>query len=166
MFNISFAKKYDRLFTFGCSYTHWIWPTWADIIAYDTGLKFYNYGIGGIGNIGISTKLILADYEHKFTKNDLVLIMWSSWMREDRYLRDQGWSLGGNVFNNFNYDENFLQKYWSLENDYLKNSTIILHTQRSYKEYIKCEGSMIEVGHSELDISNEYVSDKTTKTVK
>lgn len=39
----------SRLFAFGCSFTHYKWPTWADIVARD--FKVYeNWGRGGAGN--------------------------------------------------------------------------------------------------------------------
>ena len=36
---------YNRLFTFGCSYTRYNWPTWADIIADDLQIPFQNWGV-------------------------------------------------------------------------------------------------------------------------
>ncbi len=39
-----------RLITFGCSFTDYSWPTWADIIARDLDCEYENWAIGGGGN--------------------------------------------------------------------------------------------------------------------
>ena len=55
-----------RLFTFGCSFTKWSWPTWNDYI----GLSFdeyYNFALGGADNKNILYKFLQADKKYKFT---------------------------------------------------------------------------------------------------
>lgn len=82
-------EKYKRLFTFGCSFTKYIWPTWADIIGQD--IEFYeNWGRQGAGNHYIFNSIMECDQRYNFDKNDLILIMWSNTEREDRYL-DHDW---------------------------------------------------------------------------
>ena len=130
-----------RLFTFGCSYTSYIWPTWADVIANDLDVEYYNYGFSGLGNQGIQSRIVEADMRHNLTSDDIVLIFWSSWSREDRFL-DNHWATGGSVFNNTFYDEDFINRYWSWENDIIKNSTAIHMTNKAYKDIIKFQGSM------------------------
>jgi hypothetical protein len=102
-----------RLFTFGCSYTRWHWPTWADIIARDIGCHYENWAEPGLGNVGIQHKMLECDLKNKFTADDLVLVAWSGWTREDRYL-------------GASYSMKFLEKYWHLENDIMKNATAII----------------------------------------
>jgi hypothetical protein len=130
-----------RLFTFGCSFTSFIWPTWADIIAMDLDLEFYNYGYSGLGNQGIQARIVEADFKHNITKDDIMLIFWSTWAREDRFI-DDVWRTGGSVFSNQFYDDDFVKKYWSWENDIVKNSTAIHMTTKAYKDIIKYQGSM------------------------
>lgn len=80
--------QYKRFFAFGCSFTNYVWPTWADIIAQD--IPFYeNWGHQAAGNEFIFNSVIEADIRHKFTKDDLIIIMWSSTSREDRYVNNQ-----------------------------------------------------------------------------
>lgn len=124
-----------RLFTFGCSYTNYVWPTWADIIAYDLGCEFYNYGIGGLGNVGISCRIVEADCIYKFHPDDLIIVQWSSWSREDRYIKGK-WAAHGNVWNNDFYDRNFLLKYVDTDNDLIKNSTARILVDKAYGEHI------------------------------
>jgi len=104
-------KKYKRFFTFGCSFTHHIYPTWANILANEMpDAEFYNFGRSGAGNLYISAKISEANNSLKFTKDDLVMVMWSSFSREDRWINGL-WKTQGNVYNNDYYDEDFCRKY-------------------------------------------------------
>lgn len=80
-----------RLFTFGCSLTNWIWPTWADIYATDFDF-FENWGMPSAGNLFIFNSIIEANRRHKFTSNDTIVIMWSGLLRVDTYHHDR-WNL-------------------------------------------------------------------------
>jgi hypothetical protein len=123
--------KYDRVFTFGCSWTRYIWPSWADIIKYtDQAPTVYNWGKPGIGNVGIFYRMIECDLKNKFTENDLIIVQWSAWTREDRF-SDQ-WETYGNVFNSPYYDKSFTKKYWSWNNDVIKNGSCIVAANRMF----------------------------------
>lgn len=79
----------SRLFTFGCSFTQWVHPTWADILGKE--FDFYeNWGRACAGNFFISQSVSEASIRRNFTSNDTIAIMWTSCFREDRYL-DTGW---------------------------------------------------------------------------
>lgn len=123
---------YKRIFTFGCSFSSYCWPTWADIIAIQTKIPVYNGAIAGLGNVGILHRILEYDLKFNFTDDDLILVMWTSWCREDRFL-EGGWKAMGNVFNNHFYDESFISKYWSWENDVIKNATAIILANKSFK---------------------------------
>jgi len=73
-----------RLFTFGCSFTHWSWPTWADILGREFE-QYENWGQRGAGNVFIFHSLIECYKKKVLGKGDKVVIMWSSYFREDRY---------------------------------------------------------------------------------
>lgn len=78
--------NYDRFFAFGCSFTNYVWPTWADYL----GLlvkEYYNYGSGGFGNTFIAHQILRANAFHKFNEKDLIIVAWSSPFRFD-YQRD------------------------------------------------------------------------------
>jgi len=137
-----------RLFTFGCSYTQYTWPTWADILKECTECKTYNFGRAGIGNVGIMHKIIEADLKYKFTKDDVIAIVWSCWSREDRYHSGE-WASHGNVFNNPLYDRKFIRKYWSYENDIVKNATAIICINKLFSEIIGFQGHIVSPGGSE-----------------
>lgn len=139
---------YERFFAFGCSFTNHIWPTWANIIAKDLDIDFFNYGISGLGNVGIASRVLEADIKHKFNENDLILILWSNWTREDVY-DDGRWLAGGNIFNNSYFDLHYLKKYWNVSNSIVKNSSAIISTNKILKNKIAFQGHMNPVGKAE-----------------
>lgn len=143
--------KYNRFYSFGCSYTNFIWPTWAHIIADDLGIPFENWGMSGLGNQAIQSRLVECDFRNNLTSDDLVIVAWSSWSREDRYINDY-WHSGGNIFNNNLYDADFIKKYWSWENDVIKNSTAIHMTNKAYKDIIKYQMSMLPSFEKNMNI--------------
>lgn len=83
------TQKYKRFFAFGCSFTYYLWPTWADIIGQNIP-HYENWGIGGAGNQFIFNSIIECNRRNKFSKDDLVIVMWTSCSREDRYV-DNSW---------------------------------------------------------------------------
>ena len=69
-----------RLFVFGCSFTRWKWPTWNDYIGLNFD-EYYSLGCGGADNKHILYKLLQADKNYKFTSDDCVMVMFSSFNR-------------------------------------------------------------------------------------
>lgn len=98
-----------RLFTFGCSFTNSIRPTWADIVAREYNHS-ENWGQAGAGNSFIFYSLMECHKRNTITSNDVVMIMWSSIGREDRYV-DGIWVTPGSIYNQTEYDENFVRKF-------------------------------------------------------
>jgi hypothetical protein len=139
---------YKRFFAFGCSYTKYIWPTWADIIAEDLKIEYHNYGRAGLGNVGIQCEIIRADIDHNFNSDDLIIIMWSSWNREDRFIFND-WRAVGNIFTNDFYDDSFIKKYWSFENDIIKNSTAIISINKAFQNLISFQSNILPPGEFE-----------------
>lgn len=135
-----------RLFVFGCSFTKYKWPTWADIVA--KAIKpneYYNYGGQGLGNYAIECLLLEADLRHKFTEKDIILVNWSGWNREDKYLPPKGWRQGrGSVLHLHHYDEDYLKKHWSEENDIIRSATSIISCNRLYN--ISFQTSVVPIG--------------------
>jgi hypothetical protein len=102
-------KKYKRIFAFGCSFTFYKWQTWADLIAVETKAEYYNYAIAGLGNMGIMARVAEANAKYKFNDTDLVMIMWSTFSREDRWI-NTGWFTQGNVWNS-EYPKSWVKDY-------------------------------------------------------
>jgi hypothetical protein len=128
--------NYERIFIFGCSFTKHQWPTWADIIRYNSDVPVENWGYGGIGNVGIFHRLIECDLKNKFTDKDLILVQWSSWTREDRFKKN--WLANGNVFHNIDYDKKFVKRHWHRNNDIIKNSTAMIAAKKCFNLSYEC----------------------------
>lgn len=109
--NINFAK-YKRVFAFGCSFTSYRWPTWADIIGRTqcTDAEFINLGRAGAGNQYITTQLVQANLKYKFSADDLIMVMFTGYTREDKYLNNQ-WVTPGNIYTQGFYPNDYVEKY-------------------------------------------------------
>jgi hypothetical protein len=148
---------YKRFFAFGCSFTKYSWPTWADIISVDLDIPYENWAMSGIGNVGIFHRMVEADLKNNFREDDLIMSLWSSWPREDRYLLDH-WQTHGNIFNNDFYNDSFIKKYWSSKNDIIKNSTSIIAANKLYN--IKFQGHLVNPGRFETSSAEFSKSEK------
>lgn len=79
-------SKHKRLFVIGCSFTYWMWPTWADIIHKEhPHLEYRNFGTAGCGNDYMLTMLSQLTHEYALGEEDIVMIMWSSFHRMSVY---------------------------------------------------------------------------------
>lgn len=105
--------KVKRIFVFGCSFTQYVWPTWANMVHRQApSAEFYNFGLCGSGNISIVCKLTEINAKMSFNENDLVAIMWTTYCREDRYVSQRGgWMMTGNIFTQKDYDEKFVEQF-------------------------------------------------------
>ena len=101
--------KNKRLFAFGCSFTNYHWPTWADIVAKEHNY-FENWGQPGCGNHFIFNSLLECNQRNKFTKDDTVMICWSNVTREDRYLTNS-WLSAGNIFTTSVYPKTWVNEF-------------------------------------------------------
>lgn len=104
-------SKFNRLITIGCSFTDYRCPTWADIMHRAMPhAEFINLGRGGAGNLYISNKVTTANRKLNFCETDLIMVMWSTHCREDRYLNGY-WDCPGNIFTQDTYDEKFVRDF-------------------------------------------------------
>jgi len=147
-----------RLFTFGCSFTYYAWPTWANIAAVDKNCEFYNFGMAGIGNVGISQRILEADCKFNFTKDDKIMIMWTSWTREDKII-GYDYEAGGSIFGK--YPTAWLKNNFHYADIIVKNSNAIIATNQMYKDLILWQGAafkndFMEVGDIEFSSFKDY----------
>ena len=138
-----------RLFTFGCSFTNYIWPTWADIVSNDYDYS-ENWGQRGGGNKYIYFSLIECHQRNNITADDTVMIMWSSQAREDRFLKGK-WHTPGSVYNS-DYSDEFIEEYTDTTGYLLDTVTYI---QGSYHllDSIGCKKHFFSM--LPLDVSTE-----------
>jgi hypothetical protein len=91
-----------RLFTFGCSFTYFYWPTHADIL----GAQFdelHNWGLSGLGNRAICERLSECVLHTEFTEQDVIIIQWTDFHRYDWHSPGNfgefcNWRSGGNIW--------------------------------------------------------------------
>lgn len=131
-------SKYKRFFVFGCSFTSYAYPTWADILASEMpDAEYYNFGKSGCGNLLISNRVAQANSKFKFTDTDLVIVMWTSAYREDRYYKSY-WIGAGNVYNSHVYDKNFVKNYCDPEGFLIRDMALIELTT-NYLKTLPCD---------------------------
>jgi len=135
-------NEYKRFFAFGCSLTKYSWPTWADIIAQEIP-KYYNYGRSGGGNLFISNSIVEANLTHKFNKDDLVMVMWSSVSREDRYKKGT-WETPGNIYSQGVFDNNFVAK-WADDRFYMIRDLALIELTKCYLEKVSADIDMFKM---------------------
>lgn len=124
--------KWNRFYAFGCSYTKYEYPTWADIIGKDLQIPYENWGARGGGNYRISVRMLECDLQHNITKEDLILVNWASWWREDRITKYGNWTDCGSIFNSPSYSTDFVKTYWNSQNDIVKNCAAIISSNKIY----------------------------------
>ncbi len=121
-------KKYKRFFAFGCSMTSYGWPTWADIIAQEIP-ESYNYAQSGGGNLFIACQVTEASLRYNFNDTDLVMIMWSSTSREDRYVNER-WLTPGNIYTQNYYNDDFVKEFSDELGYLLRDINLITMTKK------------------------------------
>lgn len=88
-------KSYKRCFAFGCSYTEYIWPTFADLIGCNFE-EYYNFGRSGSDNTYALNRLIDTHSLYKLNpKTDLVLFGVTSFGRFTYWDRQVDWCAEG-----------------------------------------------------------------------
>lgn len=138
--------KYKRFFTFGCSFTSYMWPTWADVISKEMpAAEFFNFGLSGAGNTLISYRIAEANNRFKFTDTDLIMVMFTTYCREDRWLHEDqsskiknqgpGWLAGGNIYNNRFYPDSWVRDFAS-ERGYMIRDAAVIDLTMKYLDSI------------------------------
>ena len=65
---------FKRFFAFGCSYTSYGWPTWANLLSLNFD-EYHNWALAGLGNRAIAERVAEANARYKFDKDDLVVFL-------------------------------------------------------------------------------------------
>jgi hypothetical protein len=148
-------KKYKRFFTFGCSFTSYLWPTWADVLASEMpNAEFYNFGHCGGGNLLIASRIVETNAKFTFTETDLVIPMWTTFCREDRYTHGR-WMNTGNIFNQGEYSEEFVKKYCDPTGYLLRDLAIIELSSNYLRTIVSDSFTMAGVPYEyQMDMTN------------
>lgn len=130
-----------RLFTFGCSFTSYKWPTWADILSKSKNYDFFqNCARPGGGNHFIFYRLIECIERNKITKNDTIVIMWSSIGREDKWIKGK-WTSWGSVYNSpisRKFGSDYIDHFTD-PTGFLITNTAIIHATYQILKNIGCK---------------------------
>jgi hypothetical protein len=145
-----------RLFTFGCSFTNYKWKTWADIIGTQFE-EFQNWGKSGSGNFFISSSLYECHSINKITKDDVVLIMFSSIDRFDFINQNSDFETKGSVYGeHHSLSKDFVLKKWSEEFG-LYNSWFSITSAKQLLDSIGCEYQLMKsFNFNQIDGPREY----------
>ena len=96
--------------------------------------EFHNLGKCGAGNSYIQTMLSQAKRKMSLTSKDLVVICWSTFFREDKWLKGQ-WSTPGNVFGRTDvFSEEYFEKHVDVQGMYMRDCAIIDTVTQSLKQ--------------------------------
>jgi hypothetical protein len=143
-------SKYRRFFAFGCSFTSYKTPTWADIVAKEMpNAEYYNFGQGGGGNLFINNRVAQANLKYSFNEHDLVMIMFTTVCREDRFLNGR-WESHGNVFNQSFYSKEFVKNYCDPVG-YLVRDAALIEMTTGYVTNLPCTTKFLSM----VDLSLE-----------
>ena len=116
--------------------------------------EFYNWGLAGIGNRAIAERISEANAKHKFTKDDLIIVQWSSHLRHDwwhKYScsdRPYQWKTAGSIFNYINqklYDDKWVQLFF-YEPAYFMHTLNYISLTQGFLDSIGCEWYMSSIG--------------------
>ena len=81
----------------------------------------------------MAARVVEANLRYKFTEDDLIAIMWSTFCREDRYLRGR-WMMTGNIFTGLHdYSEEFVRKYADTKGYLIRDLAVINMTTNYLK---------------------------------
>lgn len=148
-----------RAFLFGCSFTRYIWPTWADMLAhYNPDIEVFNFSRSGIGNVGISYRMVEANTKYHFNENDLIIVIWTYFNRKDLFHKGD-WFTEGSIFNSNYYGKDYIKKYWTVEHGLLENFSSIILSNKSYN--ISDQYSTISLKHyCKYNLSHDFLLTK------
>lgn len=156
-------NKYKRVFAFGCSFTSYVYPTWADIIMNEMpDVESYNFGKAGGGNHFIACRIAEANTRFKFTETDLVMVMYTTAFREDRFM-DGGWRTYGNIYNQGYYDKNFVKNYVDPTGCVVRDLAL-MELSRRYLEMLPCDTFLLRASPLEHEVL-ELLDEEITKVI-
>lgn len=156
--------KQGRVFTFGCSFTSYLWPTWADILIEEhmnRGFEGYNFGRGGVSNHYIFYRFMEMNQKYVFNEDDIIFISWTSPYREDRYLNGR-WVSGGNIYNHNEFG-NYFKKNLTNPTHYILSNAPIISATKKILSSIGCDHfflSMDKFFNDKSLIENDIITKK------
>ena len=152
--NLDFSN-YKNVYAVGCSFAKWRWASWADLIASEldtTQGEYINLGKAGAGNLYMQTIISqLINIGKLKDPDDLLVVMWSTFYREDRYLSNS-WNTPGNIFTaSHEFDDNYIRNYADARGMTMRDLAIIDVCQRMLEQQNFDSVCMLGVGYEQQD---------------
>jgi hypothetical protein len=154
-----------KIFAYGCSFTSYNWPSYADVL----GLQYevYNRGASGSGNERIFY-MLMDDIRHKNIKqDDIVITQWSGVDRFNYLKSNKQWIGDGNILlphNKWIFSK--IKKWYNPKYEYTKSINLILAARALINDigckHIEMSLNPIEPVDSkflENDLQNTYPGD-------
>lgn len=107
-------QEKGRLFTIGCSYTCYNWPTYADFLGAHFK-EYYNLGKTGCGNQYIFNTLANVIKLEDLKPEDCLIVQFTSVARYDTVKKGLWGGGAGNIYNQDLYTAEWVQDHVSLE---------------------------------------------------
>lgn len=159
----------NRVFTFGCSFTAFKWPTWADFLIHhfeSNGLESINLGKHASSNQYSFIKFMEMNAKFNFNKDDLIIFCWTSICREDRYISDKGWVTTGNVLTQNMYPKEFNEKWVDPIHYYFRDCAMI-SAVKTILESIGCKYHFFSMNKLEEDENDtNKITEQTNKIIE
>lgn len=149
-----------NLYAFGCSFTHYVWPTWADILG-NYADDYKNYGRSGVGNYYIFYNLMHFIVNHKHTENDLIAVSWTNFCREDR-IKNKEWLNSGPlaITNKKEFGESFINSLFDMDH-YLERDRLFIITAIELLEAKKLNYIMFDM--EDISFKGKYLFENKIK---
>jgi len=141
-------SQHRHVWCFGCSFTSYEWPTWADLLQEKYG-NVTNLGRSGAGNVYIFSKIMEKYTQGNITEDDLVMVCWTGHYRLDTKFKGE-WLTRGNLLNNTLYSKDFLKKYCDPKY-FLERDLYLVH---AVNEIFK--GRIINFSMADIDRLDQY----------
>ena len=130
-----------RLFTFGCSFTYFYWPTHADLLGeqYDV---LHNWGLSGLGNRAICERLSECVMHNQFIADDVIIVQWTDFHRYDWHNPNSfgefcNWRTGGNIWSK-PVEIEWIKDTWD-EFSYTLHSMNFIHLGNQLTKHLPCK---------------------------
>ena len=103
-----------RLFSTGCSFTDFVWPTYIDFLSSDFK-ETISCGRPGVGNEYIFHSAMQMLQEYKPTSKDLVIVQWTGVTRVDYIFNgNKEYTSVGQLGNQEHFDDEWVHTYFNL----------------------------------------------------
>lgn len=180
----------SRLFVFGCSFTRFLWHSYADLFAQNYNLAmnrefniltphaydyYQNWAYPGLGNRAIAERLVECHIKNNINSDDLVIVQWSGHLRNDyasfRKMPMSNriiWKTEGSIFGEDNialYGEEYIKKFVD-EKAYFLSTLHYICMIQNLLENIGCKWLMLSSHNLEtVELGHDILNRDNRKSI-